>query len=207
MKGLAVFLALLLTAATAFGATLVLQPGPEGKDSQIVDTQPTRNWGTRIYLTDNWSGGAEVRSPVEFAGLSAIPKNSTINKAELQLYNRSGNNPNDNFGIYRITASWVETTVTWSNQPAHYATAYALGMVYGIGYYKWDIKKLVQEWVNATYANYGFMLKRPSGRRTTWPYLISSDHTTTDWRPKLTVDYDPSGIAPTSLGKVKALFN
>jgi hypothetical protein len=79
-------------------------------------------------------------------------------------------------------------------------------MVYGIGYYKWDIKKLVQEWVDGTYANYGFMLKRPSGQRTTWPYLCSSDHTTTDWRPKLTVDYDPSAIAPASVGRVKAIF-
>jgi len=79
-------------------------------------------------------------------------------------------------------------------------------MVYGIGYYKWDIKKLVQEWVDGTYANYGFMLKRPSGQRTTWPYLCSSDQTTTDWRPKLTVDYDPSAIAPASVGRVKAIF-
>jgi hypothetical protein len=85
VKFLVITLALLLTVGTASAVELVLQPGSEGKDSQIVDTQPTYNWGTRIYLTDNWSGGAEVRSPVEFTGLSAIPKNSTINKAELQL--------------------------------------------------------------------------------------------------------------------------
>jgi hypothetical protein len=189
----------------AFAAELVLQPGSEGKDSQIVSTQPSYNWGTRIYLMDNWAGGAAVRSPVEFEGLSAIPKGSTINSAELQLYHRA-NTPSDYFGIYRITASWQEMTVTWSNQPAHYATAYAKVMVTGPNYYKWDIKTLVAEWVAGTYTNYGFYLKRDNEAGSSWPYFISSDHTTTDWRPKLTVDYTPSAVAPTSVGKVKALF-
>ena len=207
MRGLAIFIAVLLTAGSAFAATLVLQPGSEGKDSQLTSHAPTRNRGTRIFLTDNW-GAVATRGIVEFEGLSGIPKGSRVDSAELQLYNSSGNNPNDLWGIYRCTAAWQEMVVTWSNQPGHFATPYAKTIVNGRGYYKWDIKTLVQEWVAGTNPNYGFKIVREDEPGLgNYPYLDSSDHTTTDWRPKLTVDYSPVGIAPTSFGKVKALFN
>lgn len=204
MKGLAFFIAVVL-AASAFGATLVLQPGSEGKDATMAALQPTTNRGSWLYLIVNWSPRQECRAVVEFTGLSAIAK-STINSAELDMYNSSGNNPNEMFGIYRVTASWQEMTVTWSNQPAHFATSYANTRINGIGHYKWDIKNLVQEWVSETYPNYGFMLKCANPAVNPWPYIDSSDHATADWRPKLTVDYTASAVAPTSFGKVKALF-
>lgn len=205
MKGLAVLFAVLL-AASAFGATLVLQPASEGKDATIAALQPTTNRGSWMYLIVNWSPRQECRAVVEFTGLSAIAK-STINSAELDLYNSSGNTPNEMFGIYRITASWQEMVVTWSNQPAHFATSYANTRVMGRGHYKWDVKKLVAEWVAATYPNYGFILKCANPSVSPWPYIDSSDHGTKDYRPKLTVDYTPVGIAPSSFGKVKALYH
>ncbi len=96
--------------------------------------------------------------------------------------------------------------VTWSNQPAHFTTAYAKVNVPGPGTYKWDVKKLVDEWVQGTYPNYGFILKRDNEAGSSWPYFCSSDYATAAYRPKITVDYDPVGIAPTSFGKVKAVF-
>ncbi|MEE8639674.1 MAG: DNRLRE domain-containing protein, partial [bacterium] len=108
--------------------------------------------------------------------------------------------------IYRVTATWAEMTVTWTNQPAHNSTAYATTLVQGGKWYAWDVKTLIQDWVNATYSNYGFKLIRRNEAGGAWPYFVSSDYPTGTNRPKLTVDYTPTAIAPASVGKVKALF-
>ena len=204
VKSLVVFLAVLLAAGTVFATDLVLQPGSEGKDSMLNINSPTGNYGTYTQLMVNY-GAVAVRGIVDFEGLSAIPKTSTINSATVELYSRA-NSPNDYFGIYRVTAAWEEMAVTWTNQPAHFATAYAKLLVPTTGHYNFDVKTLVAEWVAGTYSNYGFILKRDNESGSSWPYFCSSDHATADWRPKITVDYTLVGIAPTSMGKVKALF-
>ena len=204
MKVLAIFLTLVLAAGTVSAASLVLQPGSEGKDSHIRALGPTSNYGSYTYLTVNWSPNQANRGLVEFTGLSAIAKGSTVNSAKLELYSRY-NSPRDYFDIFRITASWSEMTVNWTNQPAHFATRYATVMVPSSGTYSWDVKTLVNEWVQETHSNYGFkLIKRTES--STYPYFVSSDYGTATNRPKLTVDYTPTAIAPTSVGKVKALF-
>ncbi len=201
MKWLSIF-AMVILAGSVFGATLVLQPGSEGKDSHIRGGAQSTNYGTYSYIMLDWMPAQPNRGLVEF-NLSTI-SGATINSAYIDLYSQY-NSPNDSFGIYRITASWGEMTVTWNNQPAHFATAYAEVNVPGPGWYKFNVKTLVQQWASGTYVNYGFKLikKAESG---TYPFFCSSDNTTSGWRPKITVDYVFSGIAPTSMGKVKALF-
>lgn len=204
MKWLGVFLAVVL-AGSAFGASLVLQPDEgAGKDSHIRAGGPSSNYGTYTYLTVNWLPNQANRGVVEF-DLDTL-NGATINSAYIDLYSRY-NSPNDYFGIYRITASWSEMSVTWSNQPAHYATAYASVNVPSTGTYKFDVKTLVQEWASGTYNNYGFkLIKRTESG--TYPYFVSSAYSTATNRPKITVDYTPgSAVRPTSIGKVKALFN
>ncbi len=204
MKGLAIFLALVLTAGTVLAVQLVLQPGSEGKDAMLNRASGTTNYGTYAQLMVNYGSARAVRGIVDFEGLSAIPKGSTVNSAVIELYSWA-NSPNDYFGIYRVTAAWEEMVVTWDNQPAHYATAYAKVLVPSSGTYQWDVKTLVAEWVAGTYPNYGFILKRDNEEGGSWPYFCSSDHATYA-HPKITVDYTLSAIAPTSFGKVKALY-
>ncbi|NIT35317.1 MAG: DNRLRE domain-containing protein [candidate division Zixibacteria bacterium] len=207
MKGLTVLLAVLL-AASAFGATLVLQPGPaDGKDSMISATNPTRNYGTWPNLMVNYGPAYEVRGLVEFD--LGVLSGATINSAKFDLWISNPNQTNYNFGVYRVTATWQEMSVTWNNQPAHNAAAYDVKMISGAvgGPYTWDVKKLVQEWASKTYPNYGLMVKRVNMQNpTNWPYFCSSDHSNTSYRPRLTVDYSGVGIAPASFGEVKALF-
>jgi hypothetical protein len=203
MKKLLFLLAAVVLATAALAVEVVLQPGAEGKDAHIRSQGPTSNYGSYAYLTVNWSPAQESRGLVEF-NLSTIPSGANITSAILELYTYT-NNPNDNFAIYRITATWDEMAVTWSNQPAHAATAYATTLVQGAGTYSWNITTLVQEWVNNTYPNYGFKLIRPSALTSSWPYFASSDHATYA-HPKLTVNYTMTGVAPSSLGRVKALY-
>lgn len=207
MKGLAVSIAVLL-AASAFAATLVLQPGSEGKDAMVNARLPTNNYGTYAWLMVNYGASYEARALIEFN--LGVLSGATINSAKLDLWIGLPNPTNYNFGVYRVTATWQEMSVTWSNQPAHHATAYYVKMISGAvgGPYTWDVKNLVQEWAKGTYTNYGLMVKRVDMLRpTNWPYFRSSDNTTASERPKLTVDYTPSAIAPTSFGKVKALYH
>lgn len=206
MKKLLVMLGVLVLTVSVFGDQLILQPGPEGKDSHIREQGPTSNYGNYQYLTVNWYPSQAGRGLVQFEGLASIPANSTINSAYLQLYNWA-NNPNDTFGIYRITGAWDEMTVTWSNQPGYYATPYATKLITSTGYHEFDIKTLVQQWVNGTYVNYGFMIIKNT-ESGTYPYFVSSDYSTPEARPKLTVDYTPpTSVEPMSFGRVKALFH
>ncbi len=207
MKRLAIFMAVFV-AASAFGASLVLQPGSAGKDAMVNLRLPTNNYATYVYLMVNYGSSYEARALIEFD--LGVLSGTTINSAKLDLWIALPNPTNYNFGVYRVTASWVETTVTWNNQPAHHATAYDVTMISGAvgGPYTWDVKTLVQEWANGTYTNYGLIVKRVDMlRQTPWPYFRSSDNTSASYRPRLTVDYTPSSaIAPASVGKVKALF-
>jgi len=202
LKWLSIF-AMVLLAGSVFGASLVLQPGAAaGKDSHIRQGGPNENRGTYDQLTVNWSPAEPNRGIVEFD--LAVLNGATINSAYIDLYNRL-NSPNDYFGIYRVAESWEEMTVTWSNQPAHFATAYAEVNVRMVGSFRFDVKTLVRQWANGTYVNYGFKLIKRS-ETSDYPFFCSSDYTTSAWRPKITVDYTPTGIAPTSMGKVKALY-
>ena len=195
-----------LAASAASAAVLILQPGAEGKDARLDTRIPYTNYGTSPFLTVNRNPNWPNRGIVEFTGLSAIPAKSTINSAKLVLWKADGNKPKDNFGIYRVTASWQEMAVTWTNQPAHNSTAYAKTFVLGARWYEWDVKTLVQEWVNRTYPNYGFKLIRDNESGDLWPMFVSSDYRTGTNHPQLLVYYTGIAVAPASLGRVKALF-
>jgi len=208
MKRIAVLMAMLVAAAV-FADTLVLQPDAAvGKDAMLASNGPSTNYGTYTWLTVNFGSSVEVRGILEFDITPVM--GSTINSATLELWIEYGNSTNYNFGIYRVTESWVETTVTWSNQPGHYATAYDIQLVSGAAGSKitFDAKTLIADWAAGTYPNYGMIFKRVDlNNPTAWPYPRSSDNAGADYRPKLTVDYTPSSaIAPTSLGRVKALY-
>ena len=202
------FAAVLSVAASAFAAELILQPGADGKDAMVNIMQPSVNFGNYRYLMVSFGPATEVRGLVEFEGLSAI-SGATVNTAYLDLWIDTANSTDYDFGVYRITEKWEESTVTWQNQPAHVATPYDKIKVSGAvgGPYTWNAKNLVQEWLAGTYANYGLILKRVDMQYpTNWPYFCSSDNANASYRPRLTVDYVPPAVSPTSMGKVKTLF-
>jgi len=205
VRGLALFVAVLLAAATVSAATLVLQPGYEGKDSHLTTNRPSSNYGTYSLLTVAYVPTMANRGIVEF-DLSPCT-GATINSAYLELYNDNPNATYEYCGIYRVLAAWVEMSVTWNNQPAHRATAYTKTMIGGKGVWKFDVKTLVSEWAAGTYANYGFILKKDNETRGLYPMFCSSDHVNSTWRPKITVDYaEDFAVVPDSVGRVKALF-
>jgi len=205
------FLVIVTAAAAAlpvFADTLVLQPGADGKDAMVNVMEPAVNFGNYAYLMVNFGPATEVRGLVEFDGLGVL-SGATINAASFDLWIDRANSTDYDFGVYRLTESWEEATVTWQNQPAHAAAAYATIKVSGAvgGPYTWDVKTLLQEWADGTYVNYGLLLRRVDmNYPSNWPYFCSSDHSNGSYHPRLTVDYTVPAVAPTSMGRVKALF-
>ncbi len=147
-----------------------------------------------------------LRALIEFTGLSAIPKGSTITSANLRFYTLT--TTNDNFQICRITGSWSESTVTWNTKP-RYSGVYAQFQIARAGWYAVNVRTLVNEWVQGTQNNYGFLLKKTNETSTAhYPRTPSSDYGTSTYRPELSVVYTPpSAVRPGSVGKVKALFD
>jgi len=105
-----------------------IKPGVEGKDASVTLNNASSNYDDYesmvIYTWTNSGNLGKMRALIEF-DLSFIPENATISSSSLSLYY----NPTDNLQsfdlhtgnndayIQRITESWDESTVNWTNQP------------------------------------------------------------------------------------------
>lgn len=107
--------------------TLVLQPGPEGKDALIWSILPDNNYGNSPkFLSMSWTFGGVPgadRSLIQF-DLTEIPEGREIISAKLNLFFKNLE-PNEMFHsgenastLRLITESWNEHTVTWNNAPS-----------------------------------------------------------------------------------------
>jgi len=118
---------------------------------------------TTLIVGSNECPGQEFpdrgRALIRF-DLSTIPAGQAIQSATLRLYLRYHTTDSAlNIGLYRLTGNWVETTVTWNNQPGHSAVydTTSVGWTNGATY-SWDATMLVRDWYQGTHANYGLAL-------------------------------------------------
>lgn len=202
------FLLFLLPAIVPAAAvqTVVLQQGLNGyegtDDTYISQASSTTNYGTasNIYFTDT-----SYKSLVRF-DLASIPATATINSATLSfyIYANSGNSGSKVINAYRVLTNWVESQAIWQ-RPATGTSWATTGMRSGTDYVSsvaasstagyspvnvwttFDLKNLVQSWVNGTSPNYGVVLRSGNGPR---PYIYSSEYLNDlSLRPKLTITY------------------
>ena len=174
-------------------------------DACILEGYPTGNFGS---TSDMWAGyddsldpdGEIVRSLVMF-DLSTIPSGSTINSATFEAYLvGSYDYPNRyrDVTVHRITGAWSEGSVTWNNKPS-YSGSYdsvSIKSEQVWDWHSWDIRDLVQEWVNGTYANHGLMLRGPeqSGADSAWRSFSTREG---PFSPRLVIDFT-SPTTPTA---------
>jgi hypothetical protein len=187
----------------------LLQHGPLGSktlystaDACILSGYPTLNAGDTV---DMWAGydtasdARIVRSLVKF-NLSTIPSGSTINSATFKArhsYISSGSGARD-ITVWRITGSWSEGSVTWNNKPGYGGSYDSVSIGHGNwGWYEWDVKDLVQEWVNGTYSNYGLMLRGPEYSGAGFRGFSTREGSYT---PKLVVNFTTSPPTSTPTG-------
>jgi hypothetical protein len=171
-------------------------------DACILSGYPTLNAGDTV---DMWAGydiaydAKIVRSLVKF-NLSTIPSGSTINSATFKArhsYISSGSGARD-ITVWRITGSWSEGSVTWNNKPGYGGSYDSVSIGHGDwGWYEWDVKDLVQEWVNGTYSNYGLMLRGPEYSGAGFRGFSTREGSYT---PKLVVNFTTSPPTSTPTG-------
>jgi hypothetical protein len=182
-------------------STLVLQPGPEGKDSFIEgeSSHQGHNKGSDKDINTDSESGKEFRGLLKFE-LGQVPKGSRVLSAELTLNMDSTTGAADTVEIHRITRSWTEDEVTWNSRKTFkswsspggdfdpgvagsFETA-ALGAVTA------DITELVAAWVDGSETNHGMiLLSQPSSGNDEKKYVSSDDDADPALWPKLEITY------------------
>ena len=180
------------------------------RDTQIDTREPNTNFGSedRLYL----DGGPDLAILFKW-DLSSLPTGSVVNSAEITFW--TSNPTEDEYEIYEVKQDWVESEVTWNQYrdsefwefPGAGGSSDAGSEVLGAirnpdsddDFYTISLNAaaiaLIQRWINDPSSNYGFIAH---------DYVNSSDGTifhsrevsTPDTRPKLTLDYTPSGNSP-----------
>ncbi len=171
------------------------------KDAYIRERYPYDNYGKDSFIkVGNENSHKWKRRGLIAFNLSHIPRNSRINSAELWLFKRAGA-PFGNVSVYRLTHDWSEKGVSWyygsighywTNPGGDYDSSHIFATEEtGHGWRIFQIRDLVQGWVNRSYDNYGLILiKSGEDIPNTGVYFISSDYPFPWFRPRLIVDYD-----------------
>ncbi len=185
--------------------TITLQPNQaQGKDAMVYSCVPCgyagNNYGNKkdadaMAWTNSGNFGIS-RALMQF-DLSSVPSNAFITDARLTLYYNTTSIEGYHSGVnasylQRIIGPWVESTVTWNNQPAT-TTANQILLSTSTtptqNYLNINITNFIRDMVINPGSNYGMMLKLVT--ETSFKKLIfaSSDHITPALRPKLDITY------------------
>lgn len=136
--------------------------------------------------------------------LSSIPQEATVNSAFLNVYRYDGS-PGSALecDIYRVTEPWSETSLV--NSIAYESNGpYNQIIVTENGWYEFDVKGLVQEWVQGVYPNYGAVFFGVGGTGL-YQYFFSRE--AASQKPYLVVEYEiTSQFEQCTFGAIKALY-
>jgi Tfp pilus assembly protein PilX len=202
---------------------LQLQAG-SGKDVMVDGFYNSRNHGDyelHVSTSPSWL----INTLIQF-NLPAIPAGARIQSAQLELYHKNtiGGATDPGATVYRVTRDWVEGTksgtgiadgATWDkwDGSANWTSAggdYDLSAVASSAittatgdWESWDIKTLVQGWVDGSYPNNGLLLKGSGTVNVTFASKENADPTL---HPKLEITYacecGSACLAPQGAGKV-----
>jgi len=187
--------------------SLVLQPGPEGKDAWVDAGAPDTNHGD-----SEWFYGMGLLSSraafIEF-DLSSLPAGSTVLSARITLWAeyRDGQ-----IHFEPVASAWDEMSITWANQPTTLPpqVSYPIsrgepdGPCYWGCSWPFDISSIVQYWASDPQSNFGLRVAANTG---SIGWLMASSDNVTHPRPKLTVLYTgPDAVEATTWGKTKSLY-
>jgi hypothetical protein len=183
------------TGASSIAAT-TCSLNAASNDSHVSQASPASSFGTATTLSVRSSVAANMRTFVQFSLTScAIPANALVTDGELKLILSSAPTASRTYDAHRVTASWAEGTITWTNQPAVSASTTA-GVTTGTTSnvtLNWDVTSDVQAFLDGTSSNFGWRIKdrtEDSATARTGQFR-SAEYTTVNQRPILDVTYYP----------------
>ncbi len=185
-------------------AQITLQPNAaEGKDSHIAVSSNGNEGGgagnATTLLNSAWTQSGTPwthRSMVEF-DLSNLPSNITILDAKLNLYAYDGpethsqTSGSNTCWVERITSTWDEDGVRWSNQPTTTtANRVAIPATSDVTKdYELDVTNMVQDMADDPMNSFGFLLKLQNENFYRRMTFCTSDHADATKHPSLSISY------------------
>ncbi len=165
------------TASACAHGSIVLGPSA---DAGIVAVNPNNNYGANPQISI-YNNGGNVQRIVTLFDLPSLPSGESVVKATLRMTAYKTQSHNEPMDVYRITAPWDESTVTWNTSwvtpggdyvgstggrdVSPYATTkVSLDGSEERATISWDITSLVQEWYGGK-ANYGLVLLAGEGNQ------------------------------------------
>lgn len=189
----------------------VMISSSETADACVCSYTPTTNYQVASQLRTGFDTDYGIRrSYIKFNIPSSIPAGSITN-ANLHIEKLSGASPL--IKAYRCTSSWSSSSITWNNKPSYTTTNEStLSALYGTGstWHTMNVSSIVQNWVNGTYTNYGFVIKDLNESDSDhWTTLYSSD-APSPHKPELYISYvtecEVLSVSSTTSGYISAGF-
>jgi large repetitive protein len=154
-------------------------------DSWMLQSSPDSNYGNDSILKLDSKSGGNARALVRF-NLPTIPAGCDVVTAKLRLY-ASSYKDGRTLQAIPLGASWLESSVTWNNQPATSGTA--ASTTSGFGYREWAVTSQVQA-MYAPGANNGFLIRDASENGGGLDQGLHSREKLTDNPPQLVISFD-----------------
>lgn len=175
-------------------------------DSYVDQANSGTNYGTATTIYVQSRSSSRNMRTFEMFNVSDIPAQATIVSANLSLYKTGGTGSSTRtYNLYRVTASWTEASITWTNQPAVSGTLTdSISVATGTNnvWKTWDATSDVQNFVNGSYTNYGWRISDNSESSSTqYASNFASEEYTTDTslRPKLDIYYTVPPTTPINI--------
>lgn len=179
------------------GATVLTETLTPTFDSYVDSSAPDANFGEGKTIQVGSRASEVYRAFLNF-DLSNIPEGAVIQSATLLLQTDTAHaaRPYD-IAVSQVSAPWVESTVTWNNQPRSQPTI-SVTRVDGEGTkFSWNVTVLAQKWVHGA-QNHGLSLQSVTehtgadlfhefGART--PRLFATQQVSDGDSPKLIIVY------------------
>jgi hypothetical protein len=182
--------------------TIVIQPGPEGKDSHIILRsfddcielyEHSGNDSLIMVVYDHWGTCQKEfhRMLLQFPISGQVPSNATIFSARLAVYGVASRNDTITpvLSLMEVKSFWDENTTEWIKD-SDLDLIGEIGFEGVQGMYSWrtwDVTYIIRDWVSGYKINFGFEIS--SYENSVYATIRSGDHPNAKTRPKLIISY------------------
>lgn len=189
---------------TATADTSIISAHPQDNLNVPPNASAYDDRGRTLFVYNETEGRQEplvYYSLMKF-DLSPIPQNARVNVAKLNLFrqNITGSNRNGTMLLTPAAEPWDEGTVNWWGKPPAVTSRVLSFPITRVdqrdrsyfSYQEYEIKDMVQDWVNGAYANNGFYLKMAPADNLAQEFRsreTTQEVNRTRTIPKLIVDY------------------
>jgi len=160
-------------------------------DVSLTNRFPKQTQSSNVILNINYNPGNDGQFISFFNfDLSEIPAVAKIESADLVLARIPDADDTDvPFTAMHITENWTQQTITWLTKPDTAGNKFPIAsedfMLGGRGYTRFDLTKIVQEWIKNQNTTFGFQIDGPKNME----YVKKFHSTRGDVTPRLVIEY------------------